>query len=56
MIEALQKLIKECEAEAGRWNGDEPGRLEDEAHIANEIIEKAKELIALINESNGTNN
>jgi len=55
MKDKLKKLIKECEGIAGRWNGDEPGYLEDQAHIANDIIEKANELIVLINELNGTN-
>ena len=54
MKEELKKLIKECEEIAGRWNGDEPGYNEDQAHIANEIIEKSNEIIDLINELNGT--
>jgi uncharacterized protein YukE len=53
--EQLQKLIEECEEIASRWNGDESGYQEDQANIANEIIEKAKELIALLHELNGTN-
>ena len=54
MKEELAKLIKECEEIAGNWNGDEPGYAEEQAGIANEIIEKSNELIALINELNGT--
>jgi len=54
MKEELKKLIKECEEIAGRWNGDEPGYAEDQAHISEEIIEKSRELIELINELNGT--
>lgn len=53
--EELQKLIKECEEIKGNWNGDEAGFLEDQAMIADDIIIKSKELIALINELNGTN-
>lgn len=55
MKEHLQELIKEMEEIAGRWNGDEPGYLEEQATIACEIIEKATDLINLINELNGTN-
>lgn len=50
----LKKLIKECEEISGNWNGDNPGYAEEQAGIANEIIEKAGELIDLINELNGT--
>ena len=50
----LKKLIKECEEISGRWNGDDSSYAEDQAHIANDIIEKAGELIDLINELNGT--
>lgn len=45
-IEALKKLAEEITAQ---WNGeDEAG--EDYAHIADEIIEKIKELQDLLNE------
>ena len=54
MKEELRKLIKECEEISGRWNGDNPGYAEEQAHISNDIIEKSKELIDLINELNGT--
>ena len=37
------------------WNGDEGGYQEEQADIAGDIIEKAYELIDLINEMNGTN-
>lgn len=53
--EHLLKLKEEMQFEAGRWNGDESGYREDQAHIANEIIEKCDELLELINEFNGTN-
>lgn len=55
MKEELKKLIEEMEIVSGNWNGDKPGYAEDQAHIANDIIEKSKELINLINELNGTN-
>ena len=55
MKEELNNLIKECEETRGRWNGKDSGYAEDQAMIAEEIIDKAKELIDLINESNGTN-
>ena len=55
MKDELLKLIKEMEKVSGQWNGDESGYQEDQAHIADDIIEKSKELIDLINELNGTN-
>lgn len=55
MKEKLQELIQECEEIQGRWNGDEPGYMEEQASTAGDIIEKSKELINLINELNGTN-
>jgi uncharacterized protein YukE len=53
--EHLLKLKKEMEEVSGNWNGDSPGYLEDQATIANDIIEKVDELMELINELNGTN-
>ena len=55
MKEHLQELIKEMEVIQGNWNGDESGYQEEQAGIATDIIEKAKELENLINELNGTN-
>lgn len=52
--EELEKLIKEMEEVKGQWNGDESGYYEDQANIAEDIQVKAKELIELINELNGT--
>jgi hypothetical protein len=46
----LQRLIKEAEAISGEWNGDEPGLMEDRAHIANDVIETTQKLIELLNE------
>jgi uncharacterized protein YukE len=55
MKDELKKLIKECEEIQSRWNGDKSGYEEEQANIASDIIEKAGELIDLINELNGTN-
>jgi len=55
MKDELKKLIKECEEIRGRWNGDDSGYEEDQATIASDIIDKARELTDLINELNGTN-
>lgn len=52
--EHLLKLKEEAERISGNWNGDNPGFAEDQAHIANEIIEKVDELLDLIEELNGT--
>lgn len=51
----LQELIDEMKVIQGNWNGDEGGYREEQADIAGDIIEKANELIDLINELNGTN-
>lgn len=50
MKEELENLITKCEEIAGEWNGDEPGRQEERAHIAEDIMEKAQELIELLEE------
>lgn len=42
---ALRKRMKEI---SGSWNGDEPGLREDNAHIAEDIIEKIKEINELL--------
>lgn len=47
---ALQFLVKEFHEVAGSWNGDESGIAEDRASVANDIIEKAKELQNLLEE------
>ncbi len=45
----LQVLEKGCEEMMGLWNGkDEVG--EDRAHIADDIIEKTRELLELLAE------
>ena len=47
---ALQEIIRYAENVAGNWNGDNPGVQEDNAHIANEIIEKCNDVLNLLNE------
>jgi hypothetical protein len=54
MKEKLRELIKECEGIKSSWNGDNSGYAEDQTCISEEIIEKSKELIVLIDELNGT--
>ena len=54
MKQELKELIKECEEIMGHWDGENSGYAEEQASTASEIIEKAKELIDLINELNGT--
>lgn len=46
----LKQLEKECGELAGMWNGDNPGRLEDQAHVCNDIIEASKVLRELLDE------
>jgi hypothetical protein len=50
----LQKLITDCEEIAGWWDGDLPGRAEDRAHIAADIIETTIRLQDLLKELNNT--
>lgn len=57
MIEKLEELIENMDSLAGSWDGREPtftheGNLhqEDEAHMAMEISDRAKELKKLIRE------
>lgn len=50
----LVKTIKEsAEAEAGQWDGDESGELEDRARVCEDIIEACKNLGELLNELRG---
>lgn len=46
----MENLKKEMEIIAGLWNGDNPGIEEDKAHIANEVLEKIKEIEELLQE------
>ncbi len=40
----LEKLKERMEYVAGQWNGEDPGRLEEIAGVALEVIEKIKEI------------
>lgn len=51
----LEELIEEMEKIQGNWNGDKSGYQEDQANIAKEIQEKAREIQELIKALNGTN-
>ena len=44
----LKQLKKDLEEIAGQWNGDNPGIQEDDASIANEVIEKINEIKELL--------
>jgi hypothetical protein len=50
----MEKYINEvkaiCDEIRGAWNGDESGRLEDRANIAQDISEKCDEILELIKE------
>jgi hypothetical protein len=52
----MEELKKECETIAGSWNGKDSGYAEDQAMIANEILEKIGEIENLIKELKETNN
>lgn len=47
---SLLQLKNEMEALAGHWNGDESGKLEDQAHICGEIIDHIKDIETLLEE------
>jgi hypothetical protein len=49
VLEELKKKSEEIEAQ---WSGEENGKQEERAHIANEICDKCVEMINLINELN----
>lgn len=44
----IDDIVEWAEEVSGQWNGDESGRQEDQAHQANDIIEKCNELKELI--------
>ena len=44
----LDQIKKWAEEIQGSWDGDLPGRAEDRAHQATDILEKVKELETLI--------
>lgn len=47
---ALHYLIVDAEQVMGEWNGDESGTLEDRSNVAQEIVDAATEIMALIKE------
>lgn len=49
-MEHLYEMKKEMEGYAGAWNGKEPGRQEDKAMWAREVIEILDELIEKLKE------
>lgn len=46
----LKQLKERMEYISGEWNGDEPGRQEENAHIAEEVIQKIDEIDKLLEE------
>lgn len=48
----LKHISEYAEEISGNWNGKESGRAEERADIANDIIEKVKELRGLLAELN----
>ena len=46
----LKHISEYAEEISGQWNGKESGRAEERADIANDIIEKVKELRSLLAE------
>jgi hypothetical protein len=46
----LKQFITQQEEIAGRWNGDEPGQAEDDAHTALDLIELTKPLLDQLEE------
>ena len=46
----LEQIKKWAEEISGQWDGDKPGRAEDRAHQAQDVIDKVEELSILINE------
>ena len=48
----IEKLKAQMEVISGAWNGDNPGTLEDNAHLANEVLEHITAIEKLIDELN----
>jgi len=48
----IEKLKAQMEEISGAWNGDNPGTQEDNAHIANEVLEHITAIEKLIDELN----
>lgn len=49
-IANIKDIVEWADNIAGEWNGDEAGKGEDRANLANEIIHKATELEGLISD------
>ena len=50
MIWTLDAIKKEMDEVAGQWNGDEGGKLEEDAQVAKEALEKVEELENILKE------
>ena len=48
----LKELKTKMEEIQGSWNGDEPGRAEERADIAGDILRRIKSIEELLNELN----
>ncbi len=48
----IDNFIKHCDDLAGQWNGDNPGRLEDQASLCKELREVARDFQRLLEEFN----
>ncbi len=46
----LSQIKNYVETLGGQWDGDLPGRLEDQAHICGEILDHIKEIEKLLEE------
>ncbi len=49
-IKQLITLKQDMEALASNWNGDDSGKLEDQAHICGEVIDHVTATITLLEE------
>lgn len=49
-MDNLEKLKVRMQELSGQWNGDESGRLEDQAHICDEVIEHIDQIEVLLKE------
>ena len=50
VLRGILPLLEEARDISSQWNGDEPGHLEDQAHICDEIFKTAEKLQNLIKE------
>jgi hypothetical protein len=48
----IEKLKAQMEEISGAWDGNNPGTLEDNAHLANEVLEHITAIEKLIDELN----